>query len=121
MVPANATLVPIYIENTENLVNIWDHVNKIWIQRECQKPNLPPIQEELPDALTQLRLLRDQRLRDVDWIAIKYFTQGLLYPIEWSVYVQALRDLPITYSELAINEQGRLLEDSVHWPIKPIL
>jgi len=75
--------------------------------------------EPIPDAITQLRWMRDNRLTDVDWVAIKYFTLGMPYPTEWKTYVQALRDLPATSEELAVDEKGRLLVASVVWPTRP--
>jgi len=124
--PAHATLTsPAEID--ESQVNVWDHTNSVWTQQERIEPpqlelpktTLQPILEELPNAITQLRVLRNQRLRDVDWVAIKYFSLGAPYPTEWTTYVQALRDLPATSVDLAVNNEGRLLDASVAWPTWP--
>lgn len=129
--PAHATLTsPAEID--ESQVNVWDHTNSVWTQQERPEPpqaappqaelinsTLPPIPEELPNAITQLRVLRNQRLRDVDWVAIKYFSLGAPYPTEWTTYVQALRDLPAISDELVVDDEGRLVEASVAWPTWP--
>lgn len=125
--PAHATLTSPAAEIHESQVNVWDNTNSVWTQQElpatpqAELPNqtLPPIPDQLPDALTQLRVFRDQRLRNVDWVAIKYFTLGAPYPTEWATYVQALRDLPATSGELALDEEGRLLDTSIAWPTWP--
>ena len=82
-------------------------------------PDDPIAEEPIPDIMTQLRWFRDYHLEKVDWVAIKYFTMGLPYPAEWATYVQALRDLPTTSKELAVDENGRLLEASIVLPTRP--
>ena len=77
-----------------------------------------PVPEPLPDALTQLRTERNVRIQAMDWVAVKYFTQGIPYPAEWAVYVQALRDMPAT-CEPTVDDEGRLDPASVSWPSMP--
>lgn len=128
LVPAFATLTAPSSEPADGQVHVWDAASCAWICQdppadpsEEKDPAFPPIPEELPDALAQLRARRDQMLRDLDWLAVKYFTQGLPYPAEWASYVQALRDLPATAesTELAVDDSGRLLDSSVPWPARP--
>tara|TARA_Y100000004_G_scaffold585_1_gene793 strand:+ start:1274 stop:1624 length:351 start_codon:yes stop_codon:yes gene_type:complete len=42
----------------------------------------------------ELRQERNQRLAEVDWVAIRAFTTNTPVPEEWKTYMQALRDLP---------------------------
>ena len=138
--PAHATFNPPLQDIAESQMNVWDHINNIWSVQNRSPPislthsySIPdpitedpiskdpedPIPEPLPSAITQLRWLRNYHLEKVDWVAIKCFTLGIPYPVEWLRYVQALRDLPTTCGELAVDERGYLLEDSVKLPTRP--
>lgn len=124
LVPANATLTAPEAMPGTGQHNVWDAATSTWTPQDIPPvpptdPTLPPIPEELPPAMDQLRNLRNKRLADVDWVAIKYFTMGLPYPAEWAAYVQALRDLPATVGELQVDDEGRLVESSVNWPVQP--
>lgn len=57
---------------------------------------------------TKIRYDRDNRLKDTDWVSIKYLDINQSVPIEWSMYRQALRD--ITLQEDPFN---------IVWPNKP--
>ena len=66
-----------------------------------------------------LRIERNKRLAECDWVVTKYAEYGYNIPKEWRVYRQALRDLPsITYRP-EMDGDGVLKMDSVAWPTPP--
>ena len=66
-----------------------------------------------------LRIERNKRLTECDWVVTKYAEYGYNIPKEWRVYRQALRDLPsITYRP-EMDGDGVLKMDSVAWPTPP--
>lgn len=65
----------------------------------------------------QLRILRDKKLKECDWITIKAYSQGLPLPEEWATYIQNLRD--ITSQSPKLDDNGNLIIDSVIWPTEP--
>ena len=66
-----------------------------------------------------LRVERNRRLAECDWIVTKNAEYGYNIPKEWRAYRQALRDLPsITYAP-ELDEAGNLKMDSVAWPTPP--
>jgi len=92
-----------------------------WIDKNTKKPTEEEIQakiEELQAAepLRLLRIERDRKLSEVDWIVIRATSQGVPLSQEWIDYMQALRDLPTTATP-EINEYGELI--NVIWPEKP--
>ena len=92
-----------------------------WIDKNTKKPTEEEIQakiEELQAAepLRLLRIERDRKLSEVDWIVIRATSQGVPLSQAWIDYMQALRDLPTTATP-EINEYGELI--NVIWPEKP--
>ena len=66
-----------------------------------------------------LRVERNKRLTECDWVVTKYAEFGYNIPKEWKTYRQALRDLPsITYRP-EMDGDGVLKMDSVAWPTPP--
>jgi len=59
--------------------------------------------------LSELRLERNQRLADSDWIIVRSTETGVEAPQDWKIYRQALRDITNSYQSL----------DNVVWPQKP--
>jgi hypothetical protein len=67
-------------------------------------------------AAEPLRQLREQRTRIIqesDWMANSDVTMS----DAWRTYRQALRDLPANSPNVALDEQGNLI--NVTWPTKP--
>jgi hypothetical protein len=67
-------------------------------------------------AAEPLRQLREQRtriLQESDWMANSDVTMS----DAWRTYRQALRDLPANSPNVALDEQGNLI--NVTWPTKP--
>jgi hypothetical protein len=91
---------------------------------DTPQPSAAELEEkikELQDAepMRLLRVERDRRLADTDQITLKAYRQGIPVPEEWTIYQQALADLPAT-AEPQLNEYYELDMDSVNWPIKPV-
>ena len=70
---------------------------------------------EAAEPMRLLRLERNQKLAETDWIIVKGLEQSIDLT-EWKTYRQALRDLPAT-AEPQLDEQGNLI--SVTWPEVP--
>lgn len=77
-----------------------------------------PTKEELENAWNEIKNIvawepikaeRDQRLKDSDWVIIKYSELRSEIPQDWKEYRQALRDIPQTFQS----------PDEVIWPTKP--
>ena len=63
-----------------------------------------------------LRLERNRRLADVDWITLKAYSQKQDVAEDWVNYMQALRDLPAT-AEPTLDDIGNLT--NITWPEVP--
>ena len=74
---------------------------------------------KLAEPFRLLRIERNKRLTECDWVVTKYAEYGYNIPKEWRAYRQALRDLPsITYRP-EMDGDGVLKMDSVAWPTPP--
>ena len=67
---------------------------------------------EALEPMRLLRLERNRRLVETDWMALNDVTVS----VEWKTYRQALRDLPAT-TDPQLNENGMLT--NVTWPEVP--
>lgn len=65
------------------------------------------------EPLRQLRMKRTAILAESDWMANSDVTMS----DAWRDYRQALRDLPANSPNVALDEQGNLI--NVTWPTKP--
>lgn len=65
--------------------------------------------------MRRLRIERDLRLKDVDWVVIRSIRTGEPIPQEWKDYMQALADLPANSNPYL---SGRDLL-GVTWPERP--
>lgn len=72
------------------------------------------------DAMTQLRIIRDAYLKDMDGEVLKYISMGQSVPQGTQDYLQALRDLPSNATP-TLDEQGNLDPNSVTFPTKETL
>ena len=101
-----------------------DEDNRIdWRDPSRPCPSAAEIQAKVDELnaaepMRLLRILRDQLLSEVDWVAIKYFSRGEPMPANWSAYMQALRDLPQTQSP-TLDSNGELDMSSFTLPTKP--
>ena len=85
------------------------------------KPTEAEIQAKIAEleALEPMRLLRlerNRRLTETDWVTIKAYSQSVEVSVEWKTYLQSLRDLPET-QEPKLDDVGNLT--NVSWPEVP--
>ena len=72
----------------------------------------------LARAQTRLRLERNRRLAECDWVVTKATELGKTVSEKWIGYRQTLRHLPENASP-KLNSIGQLDLTSVNWPTKP--
>ena len=85
------------------------------------KPTEAEIQAKIAEleALEPMRLLRlerNRRLTETDWVVIRAYSQKQDVPENWANYTQALRDLPAT-ADPQLDEDSNLT--NVTWPEVP--
>ena len=102
----------------------WDGINYLgmtWLT------SLKPTESELnqkiieldkSEALKILRIERNKKLIDSDWVVIKSNETGVPVSDSWKTYRQALRDLPATASP-SLTSTGYLDYTSFTWPTEP--
>ena len=92
-----------------------------WLDENTSQPTEEEIQAKIAEleAAEPLRLLRqerDRKLAEVDWWTSRAL-DGTPLTEEQTAYRQALRDLPENSANVAIDENGTLI--NVEWPVKP--
>ena len=70
------------------------------------------------EPMRLLRIERDKRLTDCDWIITMHKELGTNIPAAWKTYRQSLRDLPASASP-SLDSYGDLDLTSVTWPTEP--
>ena len=63
----------------------------------------------------RLRMMRDNRLQQTDWVIVRAMEENLVVSAEVTAYRQALRDFPETINNILEFEIG----NDTLWPIKP--
>lgn len=104
----------------------WDGVNYAglnWTSTSISVPTETQINNKIDeldkiDALLLLRLGRDKKLSDTDWVAIKGTESGSGIASNWKTYRQALRDLPSTANP-NLTTSGELDYTTFTWPTEP--
>ena len=76
------------------------------------------IELDKSEALKILRIKRNEKLIDSDWVVIKSNETGVPVSDSWKAYRQALRDLPATASP-NLTSTGYLDYTSFTWPTEP--
>tara|TARA_B100000424_G_C22707676_1_gene385453 strand:+ start:55 stop:420 length:366 start_codon:yes stop_codon:yes gene_type:complete len=71
---------------------------------------------EAEEPMRLLRLERNRRLANVDWVVIRAYSQKQDLSEDWANYMQALRDLPAN-SEPQLDDDGNLT--NIDWPEVP--
>ena len=71
---------------------------------------------EAAEPMRLLRLERNRRLAETDWVVIRAYSQKQDLSEDWANYMQALRDLPAT-AEPQLDDAGNLT--NVDWPSFP--
>ena len=108
--------------------------NKQWVMRSSEYSGLEwldsdtaPTEGEINTELTRLnnaepmrllRIERDKRLADCDWVCAKATDTGVAVSDAWKTYRQSLRDLPASASP-SLDSYGDLDLTSVTWPTEP--
>lgn len=92
-----------------------------WLDENQTKPTEKEIQEktlelESAEPMRLLRLERNRRLTETDWVVIRAYSQKQDVSEDWANYMQALRDLPAN-SEPKLDEDSNLT--NVTWPEVP--
>ena len=95
----------------------------IWMDESITQPTDSAIDAEVTrltnaEPMRLLRMERDRRLTDCDWIITMHKELGTNIPAAWKTYRQALRDLPASASP-SLNSFGSLDLTSVTWPTEP--
>tara|TARA_R100000234_G_C4965311_1_gene163635 strand:+ start:609 stop:980 length:372 start_codon:yes stop_codon:yes gene_type:complete len=70
------------------------------------------------EPMRLLRIERDKRLTDCDWVCAKATDTGVAVSDAWKTYRQSLRDLPASASP-SLDSYGDLDLTSVTWPTEP--
>ena len=101
-----------------------DYSGLEWKNDTHTKPTEEEINQKIAElnegaAHKALRIERNRRLAECDWIVTKNAEYGYNIPKEWRTYRQALRDLPSISYRPELDENGNLKMDSVAWPTPP--
>ena len=94
-----------------------------WLDKNQTKPTLEEVSTTVTrlnneEPMRLLRVERDKRLADCDWVVTMHKELGTNIPAAWKTYRQALRDLPASASP-SLNSFGSLDLTSVTWPTEP--
>ena len=94
-----------------------------WLDETQTQPTEDEIRSKISeldknDALMILRVDRNQKLKDCDWVVTKSNETGVGISTNWKTYRQALRDLPANSNPTLTNE-GYLDYSSFTWPTEP--
>ena len=99
-----------------------DYSGFIW-----QESGTAPTEDEIIAELTRLtneapmrllRVERDKKLTNSDWVVTKATEEGTSVSSEWKTYRQALRDLPASANP-SVDSRGELDLTSVTFPTEP--
>lgn len=93
----------------------------VWEDDPAARPTDDQIKakaQQILDAapLRRLRQLRDERLREVDWVTLRAVRTGEPIPQEWRDYMQALADITDQVDNATLS--GREIF-GITWPERP--
>lgn len=94
--------------------------NLVWESDESLKPSKEETltkAKEIHDArpMQALRMVRDARLKEVDWVTLRSIRTKTEIPLDWQNYMQQLADLPANSDPKLVD--GQLI--NVEWPKRP--
>ena len=94
-----------------------------WLDKNQTKPTLEEVYTTVSrlndeEPMRLLRVERDKRLTDCDWVVTKAIETGVMVSNLWKAYRQSLRDLPLSSSP-QLDSYYNLDLNSVNWPTKP--
>jgi len=77
----------------------YDYEHLTWLSEDIPKPTKEELLEKVEQLrverpLKELRIERDRRLTECDWVTLRSYSTDIPVPDEWKTYMQALRDLP---------------------------
>tara|TARA_B100001989_G_scaffold144692_1_gene103001 strand:+ start:544 stop:918 length:375 start_codon:yes stop_codon:yes gene_type:complete len=95
-----------------------------WLDKNQTKPTLEEVSTTVTrlndeEPMRLLRVERDKRLTDCDWVVTKAIETGDTVSNVWKAYRQSLRDLPLSSSP-QLDSYYNLDLNSVNWPTKPL-
>ena len=95
-----------------------------WLDKNQTKPTLEEVSTTVvklndEEPMRLLRVERDKRLTDCDWVVTKAIETGDMVSNVWKAYRQSLRDLPLSSSP-QLDSYYNLDLNSVNWPTKPL-
>ena len=94
-----------------------------WLDKNQTKPTLEEVSTTVAklndeEPMRLLRVERDKRLTDCDWVVTKAIETGVMVSNVWKAYRQSLRDLPLSSSP-QLDSYYNLDLNSVNWPTEP--
>ena len=94
-----------------------------WLDKNQTKPTLEEVSTTVTrlnneEPMRLLRVERDKRLTDSDWVVTKAIETGDIVSNVWKAYRQSLRDLPLSSSP-QLDSYYNLDLTSVNWPTEP--
>ena len=100
-----------------------DYSGLEWLDSSQTKPTETEVNSKISEldnaeAMRLLRIERDKRLADCDWVCAKATDTGVAVSDAWKTYRQALRDLPASASP-KLDSEYELDLTSVTWPTEP--
>ena len=106
----------------------WNVTNDVytgieWLDKNQTKPTLEEVSTTVTrlnneEPMRLLRVERDKRLTDSDWVVTKAIETGDMVSNVWKAYRQSLRDLPLSSSP-QLDSYYNLDLTSVNWPTEP--
>ena len=95
-----------------------------WLDKNQTKPTLEEVSTTVTrlnneEPMRLLRVERDKRLADCDWVVTKAIDTGDTVSNVLKAYRQSLRDLPASASP-NLNSDYELDLTSITWPTKPL-
>ena len=106
----------------------WNVTNDVytgieWLDKNQTKPTLEEVSTTVTrlnneEPMRLLRVERDKRLTDCDWVVTKAIETGDMVSNVWKAYRQSLRDLPLSSSP-QLDSYYNLDLTSVNWPTEP--
>jgi hypothetical protein len=116
-----ATALGILRPNSRWSIESDDWSTLAWNDTPESKPTKEEVEamaQQLLDAapLRRLRQLRDERMREVDWVSLRAMRTGEPVPQKWKDYMQALADITDQVGNATLS--GREIF-GINWPERP--
>lgn len=115
--------IPLLAPNAGWTIMSDDYNSLQWFTPNIPKPTLVDLQAKVTELQTEeplrlLRIERDRRLAEVDWMVIRAVSTNQPISSELATYMQELRDLTTTATP-TLDSFYELDLSSVDWPVKP--